>query len=127
MNTETTTRISKSPLTGKEYILPDTNDDRAGIDAFLAKHPGKKLVVIQGMGFVGSVMGLVVANALTEEYAVIGIDLASPGSYWKIRSINEGQFPVQASDPRSNCTIRSPAANRTITLPMILMRMHRRM
>ena len=100
MNTETTTRISKSPLTGKEYILPDTNDDRAGIDAFLAKHPGKKLVVIQGMGFVGSVMGLVVANALTEEYAVIGIDLASPGSYWKIRSINEGQFPVQASDPK---------------------------
>lgn len=100
MNTETTKRISKSPLTGKEYTLPETNDDRAGIDAFLAKHPGKKLVVIQGMGFVGSVMGLVVANALSEEYAVIGIDLASPGSYWKIRSINEGSFPVQASDPK---------------------------
>ena len=45
-------------------------------------------------------MGLVVANALTEEYAVIGIDLPTPASYWKIRSINEGVFPVIASDPK---------------------------
>lgn len=57
-------------------------------------------MVVQGLGFVGSVMGLVVANALTEEYAVIGIDLPTPGSYWKIRSINEGVFPVIASDPK---------------------------
>lgn len=56
--------------------------------------------MVQGLGFVGSVMGLVVANALTEEYAVIGIDLPTPGSYWKIRSINEGVFPVVASDPK---------------------------
>ena len=49
---------------------------------------------MQGLGFVGSVMGLVVANALTEEYAVIGIDLPSPASFWKICSINEGVFPV---------------------------------
>jgi nucleotide sugar dehydrogenase len=42
----------------------------------------------------------VVANALTEEYAVIGIDLPTSNSYWKIRSINEGFFPVIASDPK---------------------------
>src|SRR5258705_10526214 len=101
MMAETTTRnISKSTVTGKEYSIPDNLDDKAGIEAFMDLHPGKKVVVVQGLGFVGSVMGLVVANALTEEYAVIGIDLPTAGSYWKIRSINEGVFPVVASDPK---------------------------
>lgn len=92
--------ISRSPLTEKEYVLPAVADDKKGIDEFLSHHPGKKVVVVQGLGFVGSVMGLVVANALTEEYAVIGIDLPNEASYWKICSINEGVFPVQASDPK---------------------------
>jgi len=100
MTTATAARISKSPITGTEYEIPAIPDDKAGIDAFLALHPGKKVVVVQGLGFVGSVMGLVVANALTEEYAVIGIDLPTPASYWKIRSINEGIFPILASDPK---------------------------
>ncbi|MBK7562727.1 MAG: nucleotide sugar dehydrogenase [Chitinophagaceae bacterium] len=96
----TTQQTSRSPITQKEYPLPKHADDRAGIDQFLSLHPGKKIVVVQGLGFVGSVMGLVVANALTEEYAVIGIDLPTPASYWKICSINEGVFPVLASDPK---------------------------
>ena len=100
MTTDTIKNISKSPVTGVEYEIPAMLDDKAGIDAFLALHPGKKVVVVQGLGFVGAVMGLVVANALTEEYAVIGIDLPTPASYWKIRSINEGVFPVIASDPK---------------------------
>lgn len=95
-----TQKISRSPITNKEYPLPLTTNDREGIDDFLSLHPGKKVVVVQGLGFVGSVMGLVVANALTEEYAVIGIDLPSVSSYWKICSINEGVFPVIASDPK---------------------------
>jgi UDP-N-acetyl-D-glucosamine dehydrogenase len=100
MSTETIKKISKSPVTGKEYEIPLSPDDKKGIDDFIALHPGKKVVVVQGLGFVGSVMALVVANALTEEYAVIGIDLPTPASYWKIRSINEGVFPVIASDPK---------------------------
>ncbi len=95
-----TQQISRSPITKKEYPLPADHNDRAGIDQFLSLHPGKKVVVVQGLGFVGSVMGLVVANALSEEYAVIGIDLPSVSAYWKICSINEGVFPVQASDPK---------------------------
>ncbi len=95
-----TQQISRSPITRKEYPLPLSMNDQEGIDQFLAHHPGKKVVVVQGMGFVGSVMGLVVANALTEEYAVIGIDLPDASSYWKICSINEGIFPVLASDPK---------------------------
>ena len=91
---------SVSPLTGKEYEIPASIDDKEGIDRFVAGHPGKKVVVVQGLGFVGSVMSLVVANALTEEYAVIGIDLPTPASWWKIQSINEGLFPVVADDPK---------------------------
>ncbi|MEI9806570.1 MAG: nucleotide sugar dehydrogenase [Bacteroidota bacterium] len=97
---EETRQQSISPLTGKQYTIPAQADDKAGIDAFTALHPGKKVVVVQGLGFVGSVMALVVANALTEEYAVIGIDLPAPFSYWKIQSINEGVFPVVADDPK---------------------------
>jgi UDP-N-acetyl-D-glucosamine dehydrogenase len=100
MIAETAKQISISPVTGKKYEIPVVLDDKKGIDDFIDLHPGKKVVVVQGLGFVGSVMGLVVANALTEEYAVIGIDLPTPQSYWKIRSINEGTFPVIASDPK---------------------------
>ncbi len=91
---------SKDANTGIQHIIPEDLNDKTGIDAFLAKNRGKKVVVVQGLGFVGAVMSLVCANALTEEYAVIGIDLASPNSYWKILSINEGRFPIIASDPQ---------------------------
>ena len=98
---ETITQIiSRSPITNKEYPLPRDTNDKIGIDNFLSLHPGKKVVVVQGLGFVGSVMALVVANALTEEYAVIGVDLPTVSSFWKICSINEGIFPVLASDPK---------------------------
>ena len=57
---------------------------KLSIDNFLSKHKGKKVIVVQGLGFVGAVMTLVCANALTEEYAVIGVDLADKNNYWKI-------------------------------------------
>ncbi len=91
---------SVNPFTGKRSMLPEVLDDKERIDSFLEMNAGKKVVVVQGLGFVGSVMALVCANALTEEYAVIGVELASPGSYWKIQSINEGVFPVISSDPK---------------------------
>jgi UDP-N-acetyl-D-glucosamine dehydrogenase len=97
---EAIVKKSISPLTGQEYTIPASPEDKKGIDGFIAGHPGKKVVVVQGLGFVGSVMSLVVANALTEEYAVIGIDLPTPSSWWKIQSINEGLFPVIADDPK---------------------------
>lgn len=91
---------SKSPLTDQVYEIAADAQDRVAIDQFLAAHPGKPVVVVQGLGFVGSVMSLVVANALTEEYAVIGVDVLTENSYWKIQSINNGVFPVQADDPK---------------------------
>lgn len=93
-------RTSRDPLTGIEFELPSSNDDRAAIAAFLDRHRGKRVVVVQGLGFVGAVMSLVCANAISEEYAVIGVDLATPASYWRIGSLNEGRFPLVANDPQ---------------------------
>ena len=90
---------STNTLTGEKYLIP-LKGDKEKIDDFLSHHKGKKVIVVQGLGFVGAVMTLICSNALTEEYAVIGVDLANSNNYWKIASINEGVFPVVASDPK---------------------------
>ncbi len=89
---------SKNYFTGISHKIPENLDDKTEIDAFLLKNKGKKLIVIQGLGFVGSVMALVCANSKIENYAVIGIDLPNEKSYWKIKSINDGIFPINSSD-----------------------------
>jgi len=91
--------FSLNILTGKKYLIPKEGD-KENIDNFLSNHKGKKVIVVQGLGFVGAVMTLICSNALTEEYAVIGVDLANSNNYWKIASINEGVFPIVASDPK---------------------------
>ena len=91
---------SINQITQQEYVIPADTDDSEAIKRFLATHVGKKVVVVQGLGFVGAVMSLVCANALTEEYAVIGVDLANEKTFWKIKSINDGVFPLIADDPK---------------------------
>ena len=91
-------KFSLNKITQRQYPLPESLDDLNNINEFLSLHKNKKVVVVQGLGFVGAVMSIVCANALGEEYAVIGIDLPNEDSYWKIRSINEGVFPLNADD-----------------------------
>ena len=91
---------SYNPLTQETHQIPVKLDDAREITEFLAKNRGKKVIAVQGLGFVGAVMSLVCANALTEEYAVIGVDLANENTYWKIKSINDGVFPLIADDPK---------------------------
>lgn len=92
--------FSTNLLTQQIYEIPDSVDDKDAIIEFLARNSDKKVVVVQGLGFVGAVMSIICANALTEEYAVIGVDLANENTYWKIRSINDGIFPLIADDPK---------------------------
>ena len=92
--------ISVNPLTQESHKIPDNLDDSLRISEFLQKNEEKKVIVVQGLGFVGAVMALVCANAITEEYAVIGVDLPNENTYWKIRSINDGVFPLVADDPK---------------------------
>ena len=92
--------LSISQISGKEYSIPDSHEDVIGINNFLELNKDKKIIVVQGLGFVGAVMSVVCANTPNSEYAVIGIDLPNKESYWKIASINEGKFPVISSDPK---------------------------
>ena len=91
---------SKNPISKTIYDIPEILDDSLNIDKFLSNHPNKKLIVVQGLGFVGAVMSLVCANSKNEEYVVVGIDLPTTESYWKIRSINEGIFPIISADKK---------------------------
>ena len=93
-------KISKNPIINENYQIPKLLDDSENIKKFLIKNKEKPVVLVQGLGFVGAVMSIVCANALNADYAVIGTDLASEGSYWKIASINDGFFPVTSSDPK---------------------------
>ena len=90
---------SINPLNGKTYIIPDVIDDTLCIDEFISKN-NKPVIAVQGLGFVGAVMCLVCANATNGDYSVIGVDLPRKDTFWKIKSINEGLFPVIASDPK---------------------------
>lgn len=89
---------STSPVTGRTYIVP-TIDSGKALETFLSGNKGKKVVAVQGLGFVGTVMSLVISDTDLAEYAVIGVDLASKESYWKIAEINEGICPIVSSDP----------------------------
>lgn len=72
------------------------------IDRFIKKNKDKKVVAVQGLGFVGSAMLTAVAAAKSKDgrplYAVIGVDLPKKSSYWKIEMINSGKLPVKSSD-----------------------------
>ena len=69
------------------------------IKEFLNKNNNKKdVVVVQGLGFVGAVMSLVVSNSSKKDYAVIGVDRKE--SIEIIDNINNGIFPIKSSDPK---------------------------
>ena len=69
------------------------------IKKFLSKNNNNKdVVVVQGLGFVGAVMSLVVSNSSKKDYAVIGVDREE--SIEIIDNINNGVFPIKSSDPK---------------------------
>ena len=54
------------------------------ITSFIKSNKDKTIVAVQGLGFVGSVMSLVVANSPEDRYAVIGVDLPNEQGKKKI-------------------------------------------
>lgn len=91
------TKYSISPLNNQKYSFQDENDN--DLDIFLQLNKNKQIVVVQGLGFVGSVMSLVCSDS-EANYAVIGLDLASEESYWKVGMFKEGKLPIESSDPK---------------------------
>ena len=68
------------------------------IKEFLNKNNNNKdVVVVQGLGFVGAVMSIVVSNSSEKDYVVIGVDREESTKI--IDNINNGIFPIKSSDP----------------------------
>jgi len=99
--------VSLSP-DGKGYPLPTEEDNVRERETLFKiteeqRKLGRKIVVVQGLGFVGCVMAAVVADATDEDgnpyYYVHGHQRPSKRSYWKVPIINSGVPPVNSSDP----------------------------
>ena len=80
--------------------MPNTQVRLNKIDKFLKKNNDKNIIAIQGLGFVGSVMSLVCANAINGDYTVIGVDLPNERGNKIINNLNNGIFPLVAEDPK---------------------------
>ena len=71
----------------------------------------REIVVVMGVGFVGSVMAGVVADSVDPQSGepskfVIGMQRPSTRSFWKISYLNRGAAPVEAEDPEVAPLIR---------------------
>ena len=71
----------------------------------------REIVVVMGVGFVGSVMAGVVADSVDPAGGqptkfVIGMQRPSTRSFWKIAYLNRGLAPVEAEDPEVAPLIR---------------------
>ncbi len=98
--------ISLAP-DGTEYHLPSPEESEKEKKALKQiteeqRKLGRKIVAVQGMGFVGCVMATVVADAVGPDgkplYFVHGQQRASKRSFWKVPTINKGVPPVSSSD-----------------------------
>lgn len=92
---------------GTEYSLPNEEQTKQEREEILRisreqKKIGRKIVTVQGMGFVGCVMAVVVADASDNDgnpiYYVHGHQRPSKRSFWKVPVINTGKPPVNSSD-----------------------------
>ena len=88
---------------GTTWSVPAAASIAADFADIARRAAGRRVVVVQGLGFVGSAAAAVIAAARDEagqpRYFVIGVDLPSPGGYWKIAKINAGCAPVASPDP----------------------------
>jgi len=101
--------VSVSP-SGEVFPLPSDKDYEKEFKR-LQKIVGeqrklnREIVVVMGVGFVGSVMAGIVADAVDKKTGkpnkfVIGMQRPSSRSYWKIPYLNRGIAPVEAEDPQ---------------------------
>jgi nucleotide sugar dehydrogenase len=99
---ETEEQVSRAP-DAEAYSIASRQQIAEQFAAIRERAQGKKVVVVQGLGFVGSAVAAVIASAVDAEgnpaWFVIGVDLPSPAGWWKIARLNEGRAPVTSPDP----------------------------
>ncbi|HNX94874.1 MAG TPA: nucleotide sugar dehydrogenase [Holophaga sp.] len=93
---------------GRAYGVPTPEATEAEFRTLQAKAEAwrarsAQVVVVQGLGFVGTAMAAVVADAQKADgspaFHGVGIDLATPSAYWKVARIKEGVSPFPSPDP----------------------------
>ena len=94
---------------GEKFPLPGQNDYAREFRHLqnLVKEQrlkNREIVVVLGVGFVGSVMAAVIADSVDPDNGeptkfVIGMQRPSTRSFWKIHYLNRGVAPVEAEDP----------------------------
>jgi UDP-N-acetyl-D-glucosamine dehydrogenase len=96
------TNLSRAP-DGTGYAIPTAAQIAAHFADITLLAAGRPVVVVQGLGFVGSAVAAVIADARDAvgepRWFVIGVDRATPGSWWKIALMNEGRAPIASPDP----------------------------
>ena len=106
---------STCPL-GEKFPLPKADDYLSELKKMQKlveeqRLKNREIVVVMGVGFVGSVMAGVVADSVDTETGqptkfVIGMQRPSTRSFWKIPYLNRGLAPVEAEDPEVAPLIR---------------------
>jgi len=99
---------------GRQFLIPSKEDNEREFQRLKtlsdqARAEGKEIVVVLGVGFVGAVMAAIVADTEKDgkpSKFVVGCDLPTPASFWKIPVINEGKPPVRAEDPEVDEVIK---------------------
>ena len=101
---------------GEKFPLPKATDyasEFKKMQKLVAEQrlKNREIVVVMGVGFVGSVMAGVVADSVDPESGeptkfVIGMQRPSTRSFWKILYLNRGMAPVEAEDPEVAPLIR---------------------
>ena len=106
--------ISVSPE-GERFELPDAIENQKELEKLEkltqdAHKSNKEVVVVLGIGFVGTAMAAVIADTVDRKAKhskfVIAVQRPSARSYWKIPLFNSGQTPIKAEDPDLEPMIR---------------------
>lgn len=93
------------PIAAPSKVLPAAQPPFEQIEREAESHrrAGRQVVVVQGLGFVGTAVAAAIAAARTSagapRYFVIGVDAASSGGRWKVAQVNAGASPIVSPDP----------------------------
>lgn len=108
------TAYSASP-SGERFAIPEGEqyaEEMARIGELVgkARGEGKEVVVVMGVGFVGTVMAGIIADIVDKGTGkpgkfVIGCQRPSTRSYWKTQLLNRGISPVKAEDAEVDAMI----------------------
>lgn len=105
---------STSPW-GEVFTIPTPEESQQELRGLqesvrVQREMGREIVAVIGLGFVGTVMAAVIADAVDRQGKptkfVIGLQRPSPRSYWKIKMLNRGESPVTSEDPEVSLLIR---------------------